>query len=136
MRTLERLIGQFLRFGVVGVIGFMIDTATVYTLRAAVGLYAAGIAGYLTAASGTWFLNRLWTFRDSADTRPAYRQWLLFLLANSVGFLLNRGTYIALIATTPLCNDYPVLAIAAGSIAGMFVNFALSRRVFRAAAIE
>jgi putative flippase GtrA len=131
-----RLIGQFLRFGVVGTVGFFIDTSTVYSLRSTIGLYAAGIAGYLTAATGNWVLNRIWTFRDSPDSGPAWRQWLLFLAANFVGFVLNRGTYVVLIAFSLLCDTYPVLAIAAGSIAGMFVNFALSRRVFGAAAPE
>jgi putative flippase GtrA len=126
------LIRQFLRFGTVGAVGFFIDTATVYSVRSAVGLYAAGIAGYLTAATGNWALNRIWTFRDTSDSGPAWRQWLLFLAANFVGFLLNRGTYVVLIAFSPLCDTYPVLAIAAGSLAGMFVNFALSRRVFGA----
>ncbi len=131
---IPRLLRQFFRFGAVGVVGFFVDTSTVYGLRSAIGLYAAGIFGYLTAATGNWVLNRIWTFKDSPDTGPAWRQWLLFLAANFVGFVLNRGTYIALIAFSPLCDTYPVLAIAAGSTAGMFVNFALSRRVFGAAA--
>jgi putative flippase GtrA len=55
-----------------------------------------------------------------------------FLVANSLGLVLNRGTYAALIATVPLCVEAPVLAVAAGSVAGMIVNFTLSRQmVFR-----
>ncbi len=51
--------GQFLRFGVVGASGFVLDTATVYGLRGAIGLYAAGIVAYVVAASANWALNRL-----------------------------------------------------------------------------
>jgi putative flippase GtrA len=49
-----------------------------------------------------------------------------------LGLVLNRGTYAGLIATVPLCVAAPVLAVAAGSVAGMLVNFTLSRQmVFR-----
>ena len=119
---------QFLRFGVVGTIGFVIDTATVYALRGAIGLIAAGMVSYLVAGSANWALNRVWTFRGRGDG-PAHRQWLLFLLANLLGLALNRGTYAALVLKVPLCAAQPVLAVAAGSLAGMFVNFILSRRV-------
>lgn len=125
------LIAQFLRFGVVGVLGFGIDTATVYALRGRLGLYGAGMVAYFVAASVNWALNRAWTFRGRGKG-PAHRQWALFLATNTGGLILNRGTYAALIATSNLCVQYPVLAVAAGAVAGMFVNFAASRQlVFR-----
>jgi len=129
MRLLDpALIRQFLRFGTVGGIGFVIDTAVVYALRGALGLYGAGMVSYLVAASCNWALNRVWTFRGLGEG-PAHRQWARFMAANLVGFVLNRGTYAILVTWVPLCARQPVFAVAAGSVAGMFVNFALSRRV-------
>ena len=122
------LLAQFLRFGAVGVGGFCVDTATVYALRYQLGLYGAGMAGYVVAASANWALNRAWTFR-SRNRGIAHRQWALFLATNTLGLVLNRGTYAALIAASTLCVRYPVLAIAAGAVAGMFVNFTLARQV-------
>lgn len=119
---------QFLRFGVVGVIGFLFDTATVYALRAPLGLYGAGIAAYLVAASINWVLNRTWTFRGQG-AGPAHHQWARYMLTNVAGFVLNRGTYAALVTLFVVCAAQPVLAVAAGAVAGMGVNFALSRRV-------
>jgi putative flippase GtrA len=56
----------------------------------------------------------------------------MFLLSNLLGFVLNRSTYAALVTFMPLAAKQPVIATAAGSVAGMFVNFSLSRRlVFR-----
>ncbi len=125
------LVVQMLRFGVVGVVGFCVDTATVYGLRGRLGLYGAGIVAYFVAASVNWALNRSWTFRGH-HALSAHRQWLLYLAANALGFVLNRGTYAALIAGFALCRVYPVLAVAAGAVAGMTINFLLSRRlVFR-----
>ena len=125
------LLAEFLRFGTVGAIGFVFDTATVYGSRPWLGLYAGGVLAYLVAASVTWLLNRLWTFRHVAHA-AMHRQWAAFLAAQSVGFVLNRGTYAILVTVSPLCAAQPVLAVAAGVAAGMFVNFTLARKlVFR-----
>ena len=131
VRSRRMLIVQFLMFGTVGLFGLVLDTATVYGLRHQLGLYGAGLVSYIVAATGTWLLNRLWTFRGSGSG-PAHRQWARFLAANAVGFVLNRGTYALLVTFVPLCAAQPVFATSAGAIAGMFVNFNLSRSmVFR-----
>ena len=72
------------------------------------------------------------TFRAADRSRPVARDWSVFLLVNLVGFACNYGTYAALIAGVPLVRDFPILGVAAGSLAGMTGNFLLSRRyVFR-----
>ena len=125
------VVEQFLRFGVVGTIGFLVDTATVYGLRGAMGLYGAGGVAYVVAVTVNWMLNRIWTFRG-LGSGPAHHQWFKFVLANLVGFVLNRGTYALLVTFVAVAAAQPVIAVAAGSIAGMFVNFSMSRRlVFR-----
>ena len=124
---------QFVSFSIVGLIGFFFDTATVYTSKIWVGLYAAGLLGYLVAVTATWWFNRIWTFAAHPPASSILRQWATFVSANFVGFLLNRGVYALLITFSPLCVRYPVLAIAAGIPAGLLSNFHLSRRlVFRA----
>jgi putative flippase GtrA len=125
------LAAQFIRFGAVGLAGLIIDTATVYGLRHTLGLYGAGMAAYLTAASGNWLLNRIWTFRGQGSG-PAHRQWAMFMIANLAGFVLNRGTYALLVTFVAAAAAQPVIATSAGAIAGLFVNFNMSRRlVFR-----
>lgn len=126
-----RLLAQFTKFGMVGFCGFIVDTGVVYGLRGSIGLYWAGLASYFIAASFTWAANRLWTFRGFGSG-PAHRQWARFLGANTLGFSLNRGTYMLLITFVPLCAHQPVLATFSGAVAGMFVNFNMSRvLVFR-----
>jgi putative flippase GtrA len=122
---------QFMMFGVVGVVGFLADAATVYALRHSLGLYGAGVVAYGVAASVNWILNRLWTFRGQGSG-PAHHQWARFLVVNLGGFILNRGTYAVLIALVPFCAAEPVYAVGAGALAGMFLNFSLNRTmVFR-----
>jgi putative flippase GtrA len=122
------LLGQFLRFGTVGGLGFVVDTAVVYALRGSVGLYWAGALAYPVAATFTWAVNRVWTFRGQGSG-PMGRQWARFLATNLLGFALNRGTYFALVAASPYVAENPVIAVAAGAVAGMFINFYLARSV-------
>jgi putative flippase GtrA len=125
------LLRQFAQFAVIGTAGFVWDTAVVYLTRPWVGPYAAGIISFFIVGSINWLANRFWTYRDLSHD-ALHRQLVRFLIANAVGFVLNRGTYITLVATQPLFHAHLVLAIAAGGLAGMFVNFFLSRRlVFR-----
>jgi putative flippase GtrA len=122
---------QFMKFGTVGTVGWMADTATVYSLRHSLGLYGAGAAAYIVGATTTWLFNRIWTFRG-LGAGPVHRQWARFLMVNMVGFTLNRGAYAILVTYVALCAREPVFATAGGAVAGMFMNFGLSRAmVFR-----
>jgi len=119
---------QFLMFAAVGVIGFLVDTAAVYSLRHSLGLYGAGMVAYVAAATANWLLNRLWTFRGGSNG-PLHQQWARFLLVNLLGFVLNRGIYALLVTFVAVCAAQPVYAVGAGAIAGMFLNFNLSRAI-------
>ncbi|WP_203074883.1 GtrA family protein [Falsiroseomonas ponticola] len=119
---------QFLRFGVVGTVGFVVDTAVLYAgLALGLGLYSGRAVSYVAAATTTWALNRAWTFRGRGQG-PVARQWALFLAVNLIGFACNYGTYAALVAGVPAVAEHPVIGVAAGALAGMVGNFLLSRR--------
>ena len=128
----HRLLGeQFLKFAIIGTAGFVWDTAVVYATAPLVGPYAAGIISFIIVGCINWIANRWWTYRDLPHG-AMHHQLVRFLGANAVGFVLNRGTYSVLIYTQPLFRHYLILPVAAGGLAGMFVNFFLSRRmVFR-----
>jgi putative flippase GtrA len=80
------------------------------------------------AATVTWLLNRVWTFRGLGDG-PVHQQWARFLGVNLGGFVLNRGAYALLVTFVALCAEQPVYAVAAGALVGMFLNFSLSRAI-------
>ncbi len=122
------LLAQILKFGTVGTVGFMVDTAVVYSLRHQLGLYGAGVVAFVVAVSANWVMNRLWTFRGRGSL-PAHREWARYVATNAVGFVLNRGTYALMVTFVAAAAEQPVLAVAAGSIAAMGVNFVLSRQV-------
>ena len=124
--------GEFLRFGAVGVAGFVVDTATL-TLALNIpflNLYSGRAISYLVAATTTWTLNRRFTFtgisRDGRK-RPVAAQWLRFLGANAVGGVVNYAVYAAIVTYTAIGAVWPVLGVAAGSVAGLGFNFTASK---------
>lgn len=128
------ILGQFLRFGIVGTAGFLMDAGVLTAMIAlGAGPYGGRVVSYLAAATLTFALNRAWTFRSAAQA-PMARQWGAFVALNLLGFAVNYGIYAALVAGSATVAAHPVLGVAAGSLAGMFINFAVSRRfVFRPA---
>jgi putative flippase GtrA len=124
----------FIRFGIVGTMGFCWDTGTVYALRPFVNLYIAGTCGFIVAATANWAVNRVWTYRHK-EHAALHVQWAKFVSANAIGFVFNRGVFFTLVskpfsaaAKTDIFYTQPVLAIAAGSIAGLCFNYFLSKR--------
>lgn len=123
------VLGEFLRFGVVGVAGFVVD-AGVLTAGIALGTgpWIGRVLSYLAAATTTFALNRAWTFRVKRSNDGLARQWVKFLLVNMLGFVCNYSVYAALVAGVPLVAAHPVIGVAAGSLAGLAANFVMSRR--------
>jgi len=124
---------QFLKFGMVGFVGFIVDTAFLYLGIGALGMgrIAAGFFAFPFAVTVTWIGNRLFTFRH-VEHEPMARQWAKFASVCAVGIVFNRGTYTLMVSLIPLVYDYPVLGLLGGTAAGMFFNFFASKRlVFR-----
>ena len=120
-------------FALIGVAGFVVDSG-VLLLLLHVGhwnRYSSRLVSFLCAASFTWAANRLYTFK-SARKHPLGSQWLRFVLVNGVGGVVNLGVYAWLVSAFATAHRFPVLAVGAGSIAGLAFNFSLSRAfVFR-----
>ena len=125
------MIGQFLRFGVVGVVGFVVDAGTLAVLlQLGLGLYSGRALSFLLAMTVTWALNRRYTFRD--DNPDKAKQWARFAVVASLGGAINYGVYAWLVSHLATAAVYPTLGVAAGSIASYLFNFGASRAfVFR-----
>ena len=119
--------GQILRFGVVGMIGFVVNASLVEALAHATGPLLAQALAFPVAASATWWLNRTYTF--GASNQQPHHEWLRYMLANSVGWLVNNAVFIAVVLTVPVAYAHPSIAVAVGSVAGMFFNFVASKKL-------
>jgi putative flippase GtrA len=128
--THRKTVIQFLKFGTVGVVGFIVDTAFLYIGIGGLSLsrVAAGFFSFPFAVTVTWFGNRIFTFRE-IDHEPMAKQWTKFAVVCAIGIVFNRGTYSLLVSTIPFVFDYPVIGLLAGTAAGMFFNFFASRKL-------
>lgn len=121
-------LSEFLRFGAVGVVGFLVDTAALYFAIHVLplDLYSGRVFSYLVAATTTWALNRRFTFTHP-DPAPLGVQWLKFMGANAVGGLINYAVYAAVIKFTAIGPQYPVIGVAIGAVLGLFFNFTINK---------
>lgn len=117
---------QMLCFGVVGIMGFLVNAGIVEALARPMGPGWAQLLAFPAAASVTWWLNRRYTFGASRDAWQ--REWARYLASNVVGWLANNGAYFSMILSYPFVYRHPVIAVAAGSLAGMVFNFMFSKR--------
>jgi putative flippase GtrA len=123
---------RIVSFAAVGVAGFVVDAGTLYLgVALGAGLRLGRVFSYLAAMTTTWALNRRLTFADR--TSPGLlAEWLRYGVSQLGGAAVNLGIYYALIAGSALVARHPVLGVAAGSLAGLAVNYLVARLlVFR-----
>ena len=119
--------GFFLRFCIVGTIGFVVDAGLLQAGIHLLGLgpVAARVPSFLAAVLVTWYFNRCFTFR--AHDRTFWSSFPTYIAANSFGMALNFGIYSAGVLFVPLLAAYPLLALAIGVGVSLFFNFAAAR---------
>ncbi|RKP51254.1 GtrA family protein [Trinickia fusca] len=112
--------------------GFVVDAIVLYALLACSLNYFVGrLVSFFCAAYVTWFINRRFTFAAD-ESRSAFREWANYMAAMSVGGLVNFAAYYTVMSVFTDGKLRPLLAVAAGSIAGMIVNFVSAKMwVFR-----
>jgi putative flippase GtrA len=117
-----------LRFAVGGAIGFAVDAGVLHLLMAGAGMgpYAARIPSFLVAATSTWLVGRYWTFADLRGARRG-REWRRWIVAMALGGAINYAVYAVAVAGSAAVHAWPVLGVAAGSLAGMVVNYLTAR---------
>jgi len=124
---------RFLKFCGIGIVAFLVDVVAFQAALSLAGMspYSARVVSFLVATTAAWWLNRTFTFHDANNERPE-RQWARFMAANLVGGAVNYAVFVVMIAALPIAATYPVLALAGGSVSGVFFNFTAYRRyVFR-----
>ena len=128
----------FIRFGMVGGAGFVVDEAVLTLFHYGLGLdaYVARAISILCAMTFTWWGNRTFTFAAHAaneSTGAIAREWFKFVLANALGAVVNYASFTLLVRFAPAPLSNPLLATAIGVGIGLVFNFTLSKRfVFRA----
>ncbi len=125
---LSRLPWQFIRFGIVGTGGFLVNLG-VFSLLAWAGLnpFASQAIALPCAAFFTWLINRLWTFESRHRGRAKLAEIARYLLSTALGAGVNYAVFSLLVSAVPAFGTYPKLAVAAAAIAGLCFNFPMSK---------
>lgn len=125
---------KLLRFAMVGVFGLLVNEAALFVCLRFTHLdkVESWFPAFLAAVTFTWLGNRTITFREHAGRSGLLAEWAAFVVANSVGAITNYCVYFALVKMAPAPISNPLLALAAGAVAGMLFNFSAAQRfVFR-----
>ncbi|HEY0211245.1 GtrA family protein [Acerihabitans sp.] len=114
-------------FGMIGAVGFVVDSGVLYLLKEALGLYVGRVISFVCAVLTTWILNKLITFRKSRSGHSAWSEALRYGICMLSGGAVNYLTYWLLVSNYAFVQRYPILGVAAGSLTGMFFNYATAK---------
>jgi putative flippase GtrA len=122
----KRINRELFWFAAAGTLGFVVDTSILYMLQS-FGLRFgwARIVSFLAAVITTWIINRWLTFRVDAPVTPT--EFFKYLGAMSVGGIINYGVSYVVVTEYPIGTATGVLAVAAGSVSGLLVNYLSSK---------
>ncbi len=89
-RRFSHLVHELAKFGVIGVLNFIITIGISDTLHLVVGMGPLSSFGIGTAVATTfsYFANRYWTFRHR-DTAGLGREYILFFVFNGIGLVIT-----------------------------------------------
>ncbi len=111
---------RILRFGVVGLAGFLVDAAVLALMVH--GLHANPILGRAVSAPVaillTFVCNRYWSFA-SLNRRAIGAAFASYVSTQGAGLLCNLAVYSAALLVVP----GPLTALAIASATAMFVNY-------------
>jgi putative flippase GtrA len=121
--TQRRGVRQFVKFGIVGASGFLVNLLvfTLLQLPLSVPLreqyyYAIFSVAFLTGGVSNYFLNRIWTFRS---TGHAFREGAQFLTVSIVA--LSFSLLVSYLAAPALGKGHKLWFVS--TCAGIVVNF-------------
>ncbi|MEN5178797.1 GtrA family protein [Comamonas testosteroni] len=123
---------SFLWFLVAGGLAFLVDAGMLTLLRDVLGVYAARAISFWLAATTTWLINRNISFAGRNASGGLGAEYLRYLGLMLGGGTVNLGVYSLLAWLLPQGPWWLMLYVAAGTVAGMAVNYlGLSRLLYR-----
>jgi len=114
---------SFLRFGLVGAVGFVVDGGVLQALlHVGWGPVAARAVAVPVAVLATWLLNRSFTFPEAQDG-PALPSLVRYAGVSALGASVNFAIYTMLVMLSPAMAARPLVALAVASVIALLVNY-------------
>jgi putative flippase GtrA len=119
------MIFKFLKFGIVGLSGMVIDFSITFLLKEKFKIhrYISSSAGFTIAASSNYLFNRLWTF--SSTNPKIIVEYGTFIIISLIGLAINN---LFLYLFEKRLKFYPakLFAIGVTTIWNFFANYYLT----------
>lgn len=118
---------RFVRFSIVGGVGFVIEAAllTYFATVPGLGAIKGRAISFPIAVVTTWWLNRTLTFQSKNNP---HRESFRYFLVQSLGAVANLGVFVVLVSAFPGLRSIPVVPLFIAAVFGLLVNFTLSRK--------
>lgn len=120
----KTLLVKFLKFGVVGGSGVIIDFFFTWICKEKLNIhkYVSNAIGFTIAASSNWVFNRIWTFHST--NQDVLREYSDFLIISLIGLAIN-STVLWFITEKLKINFYAskLAAIGVTTIWNFFANY-------------
>lgn len=117
------LIDKFIKFGIVGCSGMIIDFGITYLCKEIfkINKFASNAIGFILAATSNYLLNRNWTF--SGQNEGIGTQYMQFMIVSTIGLGINSLT-LYLLNEKLKWNFYfsKLIAIGIATIWNFFAN--------------
>lgn len=119
-------LARFIRFGLVGCLGFVVDLGVVYALIQGLHLdpVPARIPAWIAAVSTTYFFNLLVTFRDTklrlVGKLQMLRRYGLYVASQLAGGVVNVLAYAMVVS---LFGVPWIVGLVIGTFVGMILNY-------------
>lgn len=119
-------LARFIRFGLVGCLGFVVDLGVVYVLIQLLHLdpVPSRIPAWIAAVSTTYLFNLLFTFRSiklrQVGKRQRLRRYGLYVVSQLAGGVVNVLTYAVVISLFRMPWS---VGLVIGTLVGMVLNY-------------
>ncbi len=116
------------KYYIVGVSGVLINLGILYVLKEYVGLWylvSSAIAIYVSMTTN-FFLNKAWTFNDTAIKQPVIFMYAKFIGISIIGMLIQLGFNYLFVDKAHL---YYLLAALISIVIASGINFILNRHI-------
>jgi len=125
---------KIVRFGIVGTVGFVVDSGIFLLLFPQLNMMFSRIISFGAAVTVTFFLNRKFTFYHQKRLDNHYvkeiSMLLKYLSGQAIGFVTNIIVFGMIMIYIGWAKSYPIVPLAISSLIALFVNYFLAKLVF------
>jgi dolichol-phosphate mannosyltransferase len=126
----DTTIDQFIKFAITGGLGTITNLLIFFLCVDKMGFPPIPVSIFCFFLAGTqnYIINHKWSFRQNIPTEPlSIKRWALFLSGALIGLAANISVMHLIVTNFVL--PYKTIAQACGILAGMFINFIISKMI-------